>query len=125
MSINESINIALNVAFVNQGGNANDGKYFYSYTPDFALVSASDTRITYNLNGPGDKRFVIHSFAICDPNNEMSDFQLTDSSFSMTDAYKNINELIALTILVEDTLTGDIINCDPQVTNVPPPDDED
>ncbi len=124
MSTGESINIALTVAFVNQGGNANDGKYFYNYTPDFALVSIANTQITYTLDDEHSKRFVILSYAICDPNNEMSDIQLTDTTLSMNDACNKQNELISLTIIVKDTVTGDLINCDPQVTNVPPPEED-
>ncbi len=122
MSQNDSVAVTLTVTYVGSGGNARNGRYSYSYTPDFVQVNDKDTAITYTLDSKSATRFSIVSYALCDPTSQMYDVNITDGVLSMMDHCSQENQVIILSVLVIDNETGVIIDCDPQVTNVPPPD---
>ncbi len=122
MSQNDPVAVTLTVSYVGHGGNARNGRYFYNYTPDFVQVDDKDTAITYALDSKSATRFSIYSYALCDPTNQMYDVNLEGGVLSMMDHCSEENQVIILSILVKDNETGVIIDCDPQVTNVPPPD---
>ncbi len=119
--MSDPIQVELTVAYVASGGNARNGKYSYSYTPDFVPVVDDETVLQYTLSDETDKRFVIRSYAICDPTNQLYDIELGDGKLIMKNRYTEQNQLISLSILVHDTTLNDIIDCDPEVTNLPPP----
>lgn len=115
-------NITLSVEWVGQGGNGGDGAYRYSYTPTFVNVLEKDTAINYSLDEKTAERFIIQSYAICDPTNQITNFAISPTQLSMLNLCTQDNQLIQLSILVEDTQSkGTIIDCDPQVTNGKPP----
>ena len=116
-----TISVELTIAYVGNGGNTRNGKYSFEYTPDFVAVSDKDTVLKYTLSDKTDKRFVIHSYAICDPTNQLYDIEFGDGKLIMKNKCSEQNQLISLSLLVQDTTLDDIINCDPEVTNVPPP----
>ena len=121
--------VTLNVAYVGQGGNAHQGQYMYGFTPNFLIVREKDVRIEYSLDRESAKRFEILSYAINDPWEQMTKVKLRDGVLSMTDRFSEHHKLINLCILVKDMQEQDehgndiVIDCDPQVTNVPPPED--
>ncbi len=119
----ETTTVILHIAYVGHGGNGADGKYFYSYTPSFVPVYAKDTKIEYILHDDSETRYQIFDFAINDPGDQIFDAQIDKQTgnFSMRNKCTEDHQLILLSILVKDTQTGAIIDCDPQVTNVPPP----
>lgn len=121
MSESNTVSVELTVAFVGSGGNARNGKYSYSYTPDFVAVTNPDTILQYSLSAQTDSRFVIDSYAVNDPTGQLSEFELKNGVLTMKNAVTQQNQLILLSVLVKDTIDNDIIDCDPEVTNVPPP----
>lgn len=116
-----TVSVKLTVAYVGSGGNARNGRYAFSYTPDFVAVSSPDTILQYSLSSETDKRFSVESYAVNDPTGQLQDFQLNDGVLTVKNLYSKENQLILLSILVRDSIENDIIDCDPEVTNVPPP----
>lgn len=113
--------VKLTVAYVRSGGNARSGKYAFSYTPDFVVVDEKNTVLSYSLSDETDDRFSIYSYAVCDPTKQIENIKLEGGVLSMTNSCTENNQLIMLSVLVKDSTNGDIIDCDPEVTNLPPP----
>lgn len=121
MPSKSTVKVELTVAWVNHGGNAVDGTYFYSYSPTFVSVTEHNTPIEYSMHNECADRYEIQSYALNDPTNQMTDIKLSNGVLSMVNLCNKDNQLIQLSILVLDKKTGVLIDADPQVTNTPPP----
>jgi hypothetical protein len=116
----EPVVINLEVARVGHGGNTGAGKYFYNFFPDIVNVSGGDTLMSYRLSADTDRDFRFRRFFSTDALGQLSKPRILDDGRRLDVMNANTAEyLILVSIQVEDLRDGTLINCDPQVTNVP------
>ena len=98
--------------------NCNDGQYFYSYSSDCIFVDPEKDgkiKIEFTQSTIDQDRFKMVSF-LCSDVNCFDQIKIRDHHLSVNDIGP-MNMLITTSVIVEDTKTGDLINCDPQVLN--------
>lgn len=114
------MHIYLTVSYVEFGGNAANGRYFYSYQPDVIQVSQKDEKMTFSLSKATDERFKILNLVTTDANQQFGPAIPTEGQRSIQVVNKNThNQLTLISVLVQDKITGEHVSCDPQVLNVP------
>ena len=112
--------IELSVAHVEFGGNAANGRYFYSYQPDVIQVSQAEEKMTFSLSKATAERFRIISLLTTDANHQFEPAVLRNDQRAIQVVNKNThNQLTLISVLVQDKITGEHVSCDPQVLNVP------
>ncbi|MCB1606332.1 MAG: hypothetical protein KDI71_05085 [Xanthomonadales bacterium] len=113
--------VSLSVARVGSGGNTNQGEYFYSFNPANLLVFEADTKVVYELSSESADSFEIWRVVTSDNSDQIKgvDRAASRRSISFTNA-NTVEQLISVSVLVIDKANdGAIVNCDPQMTNVP------
>ncbi len=112
--------IYLTVAYVEFGGNACGGKYFYSYHPDVIQVKQPNETLEFILSKATDSRFEIDTLVSTDANNQFQAPTLPANKRSVDVIDANTHrQLTLVSVLVHDKTTGTHVSCDPQVLNVP------
>jgi hypothetical protein len=114
------MNIELTVAYVGFGGNIGKGEYFYSYNENVIMVTKADQELNFLFSKETASRFKIVNLVTTDSNNQFQSpvKQAGDRNIKVQD--KNTNaQLTFVSVLVEDTVRGVMLSCDPQVLNVP------
>jgi hypothetical protein len=112
--------IELTVSYVEFGGNAANGRYFYSYQPDVIQVSQKDEKMTFSLSQATEDRFQIISLLTTDANHQFEPAVLRSDQRAIQVVNKNTHsQLTLVSVLVKDLKTGEHVSCDPQVLNVP------
>ncbi len=120
MNQKDPVIINLEVARVGRGGNTGGGKYFYNFFPDLVNVLKPDTVMSYRLSADTGRDFRFSRFFSTDALGQLSKPQILDDGRQLDVLNANtVQYLILVSIQVEDRLDGTLVNCDPQVTNVP------
>lgn len=117
---NASIDVQLDVTRVGHGGNTGGGEYFYNFWPDITNTSKSDTVLVYALSEDTPAHFRIRHFFSSDALEQLSAPKISSDGRRVEVVNKNSRPyLIQVSLQVEDTRNGRMVNCDPQVTNIP------
>jgi hypothetical protein len=115
-----TIKVQLNLASVESGGNTASGRYFYSFTPDLIIVKQSPTTIVFEFSPDTARHYRIEDLVTTDAKFQLSRSLTSDDGRTMTIDNRNTERsLIFISVLVRDTSNDVLINCDPQMINVP------
>lgn len=114
--------VELTVVRVIAGGNAGDGGYFYSFSPDI-LLSEAPGKIIYRLSEDSSQGLQIRTVVDSASDGQMSPPEIkADGSEAIVQNHLIKPELINVAVIVIDLeRPGLFIKCDPQVLNVPDP----
>lgn len=114
----ETIHVELAVMRVFSGGNARDGRYFYSFTPPIVDVTEPDTQIVYTLSKDTVPEMVLIDLYANDAGITLHSKRVGSDQRSLTVTNRNaVQQLVILSLLVMDGAVR--VNCDPQMTNTP------
>ncbi len=103
-------------------GNTGGGSYSYSFEPDLIHVTERDTEIVYRLAEGDWPRFRITNIYTTDSKNQLEQKEVRMDGAELSVVHRNTHQqLIVVSLLVHDTKNDRPVNCDPQVTNDPPP----
>lgn len=117
---NPTIDVLLDVNRVGHGGNTGGGQYFYSFWPEIANTDTTDTTLVYALSDDTPRHFRIRYFFSSDALDQLSAPKISHDGRRVEVVNKNTRAyLIQVSLQVEDTRNGRLVNCDPQVTNIP------
>ncbi|MBL0165254.1 MAG: hypothetical protein IPP82_16795 [Xanthomonadales bacterium] len=112
--------VELSVAAVDSGGNTGRGRYFYSFTPDIILVTQSPTKLVFKFSSETESHFSMQDFVTSDSKYQLSEVVKSTDGRSFTMLNQNTQKtLISISVLVKDTKMDVLINCDPQMPNIP------
>lgn len=113
--------IELTVAKVGSGGNTHQGQYFYSFNPANLLVLEPDTKVVFELSPETAESIEIWRVVSSDNSDQLKGFERSANKRALSFNNANtVEQLILLSVLVIDQANdAAIINCDPQMTNVP------
>ena len=99
------------------------GRYAYEFNPDTLVVRQSPATIVYQLTEDTATHYEIVDIVTTDSKDQIDKIEVSGDKRKVTLINRNTaRTLIYLTILVKDTRQNDdkLVNCDPQMTNVPP-----
>jgi hypothetical protein len=112
--------VEFSIAAVESGGNTGDGKYFYAFSPRLIIATTSPTRVSFDLSEETDRRFTIEDLVSTDSKYQIGRASITKDGRALAITNQNTERtLIFMSLLVRDHVTNELINCDPQMTNVP------
>ena len=113
--------IELTIAYVGFGGNTGEGQYFFSYSPNTAIVKTANTELDFVFSDATTDNFKMFEMVTCDVSNQFSKAIKSSDQRSMKVINSNTKpQLTIVSILVEDSARKNkIVSCDPQVLNVP------
>lgn len=115
-----TMNIMLSIATADSNGNTGDGKYNYVFSPGLIIAIASPVTVTIQLTKDTLARFVIEDLVSTDSKFQLGAPRIDTNGRSMSIDNQNSQRcLIFMSVLVRDTVNGYLLNCDPQMTNVP------
>lgn len=115
-----TVRVKVGVTHVGEGGNANNGEYLYSFSPDVILVERQHTTLHFELDGETSRNFEIRDLVSTDSRFQFSEPLISEDARSVSVVDANTQrELISLAILVFDTQREKHVVCDPQVVNSP------
>ena len=115
--------IQLTVAYVGFGGNIGGGEYFYSYSPNVIICKNKEEELIFEFSPETLSRFTMQQLITSDSNQQFGKVNFETNQRSLAVKNYNINnQLILLSILVNDVDRNKLISCDPQVLNIPDPD---
>lgn len=115
-----TLNVMLTVSRMSSGGNTGDGKYLYAFNPSLLIVTQSPVTVTFQLSPDTSKDFVIEDYVSTDSRFQLDPGKVSDGRRTLAIVNQNTQRcLIFLTLLVRDVSNNFLINCDPQMTNVP------
>lgn len=98
-----------------------DGNYDYEFSADSVVLRSSPTTVVYALTESTQSTYVIEDVVTTDSKSQIRSIEIAKDGRSVTLVNLNtVRTLIYLTILVRDTSTRTLVNCDPQMTNAPP-----
>lgn len=112
--------VSISVARVGHGGNTSEGQYFYSFDPQNILIEDPDTAVEFVLSKETSESIKIWKIVTSNPE-QFRDFKRASNQRSASLVNANtMEELISVSVLVTDSANeGRVINCDPQMLNVP------
>ena len=103
-------------------GNTGGGRYSYTFEPDLIHVTERDTEIVYRLAEGDWPRFQIANLYTTDTKDQLEDMEVRKDGAELVVMHRNTRQqLTVVSLLVHDTKHERQVNCDPQVTNDPPP----
>jgi hypothetical protein len=115
-----SMNFDLSITPVQADGNTGDGKYHYAFSPSLIIAIESPLTVTIELTSDTPTYFIIEDLVTTDSKFQVGKHQVAAAGRNITFVNQNTQRcLIFMSVLVRDTKTGVLINCDPQMTNVP------
>ncbi|MCB1636934.1 MAG: hypothetical protein KDI51_20260 [Xanthomonadales bacterium] len=116
-----TVTVELSVARVGSGGNTAQGQYFYSFNPANILIYEPDTQVILELSKDTADNFEIWRLVTSDNSNQLSDMVRSSGNRQLSFSNANsVEQLILVSVLVIDKANdGRIVNCDPQMINVP------
>lgn len=118
--VTATIKVQLNLAAVESGGNTGSGKYFYSFTPDLLIARQSPTTVVFEFSPDTAKHYQMEDLVTTDAKFQLSKSLTSDDGRMMSIDNRNTERsLIFISVLVRDTSNDALINCDPQMINVP------
>lgn len=98
-----------------------DGNYDYEFSADSVVLRHSPTTVVYALTESTQSTYLIEDVVTTDSKSQIRSIEIAKDGRSVTLINLNtVRTLIYLTILVRDTSTRTLVNCDPQMTNAPP-----
>ncbi|MCR6703018.1 MAG: hypothetical protein NVV68_18540 [Dokdonella sp.] len=98
-----------------------DGNYDYEFSADSVVLRHSPTTVVYALTESTQSTYLIEDVVTTDSKSQVRSIEIAKDGRSVTLVNLNtVRTLIYLTILVRDTSTRTLVNCDPQMTNAPP-----
>jgi hypothetical protein len=98
-----------------------DGNYDYEFSADSVVLRHSPTTVVYALTESTQSTYLIEDVVTTDSKSQIRSIEIAKDGRSVTLVNLNtVRTLIYLTILVRDTSTRTLVNCDPQMTNAPP-----
>ncbi len=114
--------VHLTVFAVNSSvGLLRDGNYDYEFSADSVVLRHSPTTVVYALTESTQSTYLIEDVVTTDSKSQIRSIEIAKDGRSVTLINLNtVRTLIYLTILVRDTSTRTLVNCDPQMTNAPP-----
>jgi hypothetical protein len=102
--------------------NSRCGHYYYKFDPDVVHVDESSTLIEYKLAEKDEKRFEVVQLYVTDANAQIAEPKRSHDNTVISIVHKNTTrQLTVVTVRVRDRKHSRHVNCDPQVTNDPPP----
>lgn len=112
--------VNLTIVRVKGGGNTDDGRYFYSFTPD-RLMSEVPGQLVYRISDDSSDGLRIRTVVTSASEGQMSKPQIgKDGLVAIMENFVTKHELINVAVIVTDLETpGSMIICDPQVLNIP------
>ncbi len=114
------MNVELTVAFVGFGGNAAEGEYFFSYSPNVILIEKKDVTVNIVFSPETGEQFEMQAFLTSDDGQEFGARKFSSNKRSVEVLDRNTRpQLIQTSVLVRDTGRNRLISCDPQVLNIP------
>lgn len=118
-----TIDVTLTVKDSQPGqGNTGDGHYSYTFEPDLIHVTEKNTEIVYRLAEGDSPRFRIVNLYTTDTKEQLEHMEVRKDGAELAVTHRNTRQqLTVVSLLVRDTEHARHINCDPQVTNDPPP----
>jgi hypothetical protein len=103
-------------------GNTGGGRYNYTFDPDLIHVTEHDTEIVYRLAKEDQSRFRIVNLYSTDTRDQLDELEIREDGAELKIVHRNTyQQLTVVSLLVHDTKHDHPVNCDPQVTNDPPP----
>ncbi|KAF1008275.1 MAG: hypothetical protein GAK28_01256 [Luteibacter sp.] len=97
------------------------GDYHYKFDPESVHIEKAGTVIRYELTGCDLKRFSMEDLYGTDFQTELSEPEFSEDGAAVWVSHRNKRKgLITVFVNVTDRLSG-IVQCDPQMTNDPPP----
>lgn len=99
-----------------------DAKYHYKFDPDIVHVDQHNTVVTYQLTGCDTSRYIVDKL-YATPTEQLSQPMTNPKATAISVThYNTVPRLIDILVTVIDTHQGRArVNCDPQMTNDPPP----
>jgi hypothetical protein len=103
-------------------GKANGGSYDYTFIPDSVHVTEKKTLIVYELVKEDRERFEMVDMYTTDTKKQFAKMQIIDKGTAISVIHENSRkQLTVVSLRVKDRARSIPVNCDPQVTNDPPP----
>lgn len=116
----KTLEIALEVAYVGQGGNTGGGKYFYSYLPEIVVATEAPTQVLIGFSSATGPEFVMNDLIASDGGSQLSPAVIAPDGRSLQISNANtVKQLIIMDVLVQDTSRSKTVICDPQILNRP------
>lgn len=113
--------IYLNIARVDSGGNAGQGKYFYSYSVDPIIVTTA-TMMVFELGTDTPLSITVTGVSTSDAIGQLETQPIEPGSRSISIYNKgSAPYLMQLAIVAYDSKFSTSFVCDPQVINTPDP----
>lgn len=99
-----------------------DTKYHYKFNPEIVHISAHDTKVTYRLTDCDTSRYSMANL-YATPSEQLSAPSIGDKGTSISVTHSNtVQRLLNILVTVHDnTQERGLVQCDPQMTNDPPP----
>lgn len=120
--LSPDITIQLTVAHTGFGGNANQGEYFYKFSPPLVLVGKGerDILMCYEFEPGVPKHYRIIAMISSDAHDQICDVRVGKKGRRVYFCNRNTRStLIFFTIIVHDGRRDVRFGCDPQVGNDP------
>jgi hypothetical protein len=116
-----TLTIGLNIARVDSGGNAGQGKYFFSFDID-PIVITTATMMTFQLGEDTPSSIYVTGVATSDALSQLETQPIEPGSRYVNVYNKgSVEYLMQVAILVYDSKFNTNFVCDPQVVNTPDP----
>ncbi len=117
--------ILLSIARVDFNGNTGDGEYFYSFYPQTIFTHDKDAKFVVKFTERTTEHFEMVSMITSDAEDQLRESHVMPGKREIH--AKNLNtkrKMINVSIVVRDTKSNLLINCDPQVLNDPDPEND-
>ncbi|UXI67858.1 hypothetical protein [Tahibacter amnicola] len=116
-----TIPILLSIARIHEGGNAGNGRYFFTFDPHPVQTGDTAAILDFQLSKETPKDLVIESLISSDALQQLGEPLIdADRRRVQVENRNTAPYLMQLALVVRDNLTGEVIVCDPQVVNTPP-----
>lgn len=103
-------------------GNTGGGHFTYTFVPELVHVDKKDTDIVYRIADQDWPRYKMVDMYTTDVHDQFKDVNIIEEGRAIRVVHKNSRkQLTIVSIKVDDTQSSARLNCDPQVTNDPPP----
>jgi hypothetical protein len=103
-------------------GNTGGANFTYTFVPDLVHVDKKDTDIVYRISEQDWPRFQMADMYTTDVHDQLHGVNIIEDGRAIRVVHRNSRkQLTIVSIKVNDTQSKARLDCDPQVTNDPPP----